>query len=73
MRFLLSINYLQTILDLFVEGKLTLVNVIFYGAVLVGTAILSYIDTYPEQKLKHGLYLDFKLQALKKMKTIQSV
>ena len=65
-----SINYLQTILDLYVEGKLKLGNVIFYGVVLVMAALLSYLDTYPEQKLKHGLYLDFKLQALKKMKTI---
>ena len=65
-----SINYLQTILDLFVAEKLKLSNVIFYGIVLVVTALLSYLDTYPEQKLMHGLYLDFKLQALKKMKTI---
>ena len=65
-----AINYLQTILDSFVDGKLKLGNVVFYGAVLVATSLLSYLDTFPEQKLKHGLYLDFKLQALKKMKTI---
>ena len=65
-----SVNYLQTILDSFVEGNLKLVNVIFYGIVLVAVSVLSYLDTYPEQKLKQGLYLDFKLQALKKMKTI---
>ena len=65
-----AINYLQTILDSFVDGKLKLGNVVFYGAVLIATSLLSYLDTFPEQKLKHGLYLDFKLQALKKMKTI---
>ena len=66
-----SINYLQTILDSFVAGDLKLVQVVFYGAILIIVSLLSYMDTYPEQKLKHGLYLDFKLQALKKMKTIE--
>lgn len=65
-----SVNYFQVVLDSFGSGTLTLPMVIFYGIILILTAVLSYVDTYPEQKLKNGLYLDFKLQALKKMKTI---
>ena len=37
---------------------------------LLFSTILGYIENYPEQQVKNKLYLDFKLQALKKMKTI---
>jgi ABC-type multidrug transport system fused ATPase/permease subunit len=60
------VDYFQEILDAFSNNTLTLSMVVFYGALLLVTTILSYLDTYPEQKVKHGLYLDFKVQALKK-------
>lgn len=65
-----SVDYFQEILDSFANNTLTLSMVVFYGVILLITTILSYLDTYPEQKVKHGLYLDFKVQALKKMETI---
>lgn len=64
------VDYFQEILDAFSNNTLTLSMVVFYGVLLLVTTILSYLDTYPEQKVKHGLYLDFKVQALKKMETI---
>ncbi len=64
------INYLQTILDAFTAGRLTITMIIFYGIIMLINNVLGYVDNYPEQKLKNGLYLDFKLLSLKKMKTI---
>ena len=37
---------------------------------LVVSTILGYVENYPEQQVVNKLYLDFKLQSLKKMKTI---
>ena len=34
------------------------------------STILGYIENYPEQQVKNKLYLDFKLQSLKKMQSI---
>lgn len=67
---LYMVTYYQKILDAFQYQKLTLKPIIVYGILLTILAILGYVDNYPEQKLKHGLYLDFKLQSLRKMKTI---
>lgn len=64
------VTYYQKILDAFQYQTLTLKPIIIYGILLIVLTILSYIDNYPEQKLKHGLYLDFKLQSLRKMKSI---
>lgn len=65
-----SLIFFQKILDAFQFKKLTLMPLIFYGLVIIVSTILGYIDNYPQQRLKHKLYLDFKLQSLKKMKTI---
>lgn len=67
---LYCINYFQKVLDAFQLGNLTINMIIFYGFILIITTILNYVENYPEQKLKNGLYLNFKLQSLKKMKTI---
>lgn len=67
---LYCINYFQTIIDTFQAGKLTLKMITIYGVILVISTIINYIQNYPEQKLQNGLYLDFKLQSLKKMKEI---
>lgn len=64
------VTYYQKILDAFQYLTLTIKPIITYGILLVISSILGYIDNYPEQKLKHGLYLDFKLQSLRKMQTI---
>lgn len=67
---LYSISYFQTILDAFQFGKIKIWMLIVYGILLIMLCILGYIENYPQQSLKNGLYLEFKLLALKKMKTI---
>lgn len=64
------VTYYQKILDGFQYQTLTLKPIIIYGILLIISTIFGYLDNYPEQKLKHGLYLDFKLQSLRKMQTI---
>ena len=67
---LYSVTYYQKILDAFQFKTLTLTPLIIYGVLLIISTILGYIENYPEQQVKNKLYLDFKLQALRKMKTI---
>ena len=67
---LYSVTYYQKILDAFQFKTLTIMPLIIYGILLVVSTIMGYIENYPEQQVKNKLYLDFKLQALKKMKTI---
>lgn len=67
---LYAVTYYQKILDAFQFGELTLLPLIVYGLLLVISTILGYVENYPEQQTINGLYLDFKLQSLRKMKTI---
>ena len=67
---LYSVTYYQKILDAFQFQTLTLVPLIIYGVLLLISTILGYVENYPEQQVKNKLYLDFKLQSLKKMKSI---
>ena len=67
---LYSVTYYQKILDSFQFKTLTLTPLMIYGLLLIISTILGYIENYPEQQVKNKLYLDFKLQSLKKMKTI---
>lgn len=67
---LYSVTYYQKILDAFQFQTLTIVPLITYGVLLLISTILCYIENYPEQQVKNKLYLDFKLQSLKKMKSI---
>jgi ATP-binding cassette subfamily B protein len=65
-----SVTYYQKILDAFQFKTLTIMPLIIYGLLLIISTILGYLENYPEQQVKNKLYLDFKLQSLKKMKTI---
>ena len=67
---LYSVTYYQKILDAFQFQTLTLVPLVIYGVLLLISTILGYVENYPEQQVKNKLYLDFKLQSLKKMKSI---
>lgn len=67
---LYSVTYYQKILDAYQFQTLTIVPLITYGVLLLISTILGYIENYPEQQVKNKLYLDFKLQSLKKMKSI---
>ena len=67
---LFSITYFQKILDSFQYGTLSIRTLIMYLLLLLLSTALGYMDNYPEQQVKNKLYLDFKLQALRKMTTI---
>lgn len=67
---LYSVTYYQKILDAFQFKTLTIIPLIIYGVLLLISTILGYIENYPEQQVKNKLYLDFKLQSLKKMQSI---
>ena len=64
------VTYYQKILDAFQFGTLTILPLVIYGILLIVSTILGYVENYPEQQVKNKLYFDFKLQSLKKMKTI---
>lgn len=67
---LYSVTYYQKILDAFQFQSLSFIPLLIYGVLLLISTIFGYIENYPEQQIKNKLYLDFKLQSLKKMKTI---
>ena len=67
---LYGVTYYQKILDAFQFKALTITPLIIYGILLLTSTVLGYIENYPEQQVQNKLYLDFKLQALKKMKSI---
>lgn len=63
-------DYFQKVIDGLADGNLTLVAIVIYGFILVVNYCMNYLDQYPEKKLEHGIYLDFKLLALRKISTI---
>ena len=67
---LYATSYFQVIIDSFGSNEVTLGMIIFYGVILLITAIIGYIDNYPDRKLFNKLYLEFKKQSIKKLKTI---
>ena len=68
------INFLNVYeVDLFqriIDTGLDLKPIIFFGIIMLVNQVFGYIENYPEQQLDKGLPLSFKVQALKKMKTI---
>lgn len=67
---LYGVTYYQKILDAFQYETLTIMPLIIYGGLLIISTFLGYVENYPEQQVKNKLYLDFKIQVLKKMKSI---
>jgi ATP-binding cassette subfamily B protein len=67
---LYTVTYYQKILDAFQFKTLTIMPLVIYGLLLIVSTVLGYVENYPEQQVKNKLYLDFKLQSLRKMKTI---
>lgn len=65
-----SVSYFQKLIDRFTADTLTLSGILFYCGLLLILCIASYLDEYPHQKLKNGIYLDLKLMALKKTSRI---
>lgn len=63
-------DYFQKVIDGLADGTLAFTGIVIYGAILVVNYCMNYLDQYPEKKLEHGIYLDFKLMALQKISTI---
>lgn len=60
----------QKVIDGLTEHSVGLSIIFIYGAVLIVHFLMNYLDNHPDRKLDHGIYLDFKLMALKKMQRI---
>ena len=56
--------------DMFYFGLLAFAGVATYGFILLVNYCMNYLDNYPEKKLEHGIYLDFKILSLRKISTI---
>ena len=63
-------HYFQTVIDGLASRTITLGKILLYGAFLMVLYLANYLGNYPEKKLEHGIYLDFKLLALKKISRI---
>ena len=63
-------NYFQILADNFTDGSLTLGMIAVYGLALILLCVINYADNYPHEKLTHGVYLDFKLSAMRKISRI---
>jgi len=68
-----KIRYFQKIIDESNDQTITVNTILVYGIVLISFYLLDYFDEYPKQKLRNGIYLDFKVQALKKVSKIQYI
>ena len=63
-------DYFQKVIDGLADRTLAFAGVATYGFVLLVNYCMNYLDNYPEKKLEHGIYLDFKLLSLRKISTI---
>lgn len=64
-------RYFQKVLDNFGAHTLNTRTIMIYGTVLALTYIISYLDEYPSRKLSQGIYLDFKIKAMKKISVME--
>ena len=63
-------DYFQKVINGLADGTLAFAGVVIYGFILLINYGMNYLDNYPEKKLEHGIYLDFKLLSLRKISTI---
>lgn len=63
-------EYFQKVVDGLASKTVLFRGVLIYGAVLLVHYIMNYVDEYPAKKLEHGIFLDFKLLALRKISCI---
>ena len=63
-------DYFQKVIDGLTDRTLAFTGVATYGFILLVNYCMNYLDNYPEKKLEHGIYLDFKLLSLRKISTI---
>ncbi|MDO4326863.1 MAG: ABC transporter ATP-binding protein [bacterium] len=63
-------DYFQKVVDGLASGTVLFSGILMYGAILLVDYIMNYVDEYPAKKLEHGMFLDFKLLALRKISCI---
>lgn len=63
-------DYFQKVIDGLADRTLAVSGIVIYGGILVVNYCMNYLEQYPEKKLEHGIYLDFKLLSLQKISTI---
>ena len=63
-------NYFQILTDRFSDGTLTFAAIAVYCFTLTLMCAANYFDNYPDKRLSNGVYLDFKLLALRKISVI---
>ena len=63
-------DYFQKVIDGLADRTLAFAGVATYGFILLVNYCMNYLDNYPEKKLEHGIYLDFKLLSLRKISNI---
>lgn len=63
----LKADVFQKVVDGLTRQDITLVSIWFYGGILIVSYCMNYLDNYPEKKLEHSIYLDFKLLALARL------
>lgn len=66
----LKASYFQKVVDGLTAQTATVWSIAGYGLLLTLLFLLNYADNYPEKRLEHGFYLDFKLLALRKISVI---
>ena len=65
-----KVDYFQKVIDGLADRTLAFAGVATYGFILLVNYCMNYLDNYPEKKLEHGIYLDFKLLSFRKISTI---
>lgn len=65
-----KVGFFQRLVDGLADGSLAIGTILLYGLILAVHYVMNYADNYPYEKLKHGIFLDFKLLALKKCSTV---
>lgn len=63
-------EYFQKVVDGLASGTILFGGILAYGAILLINYFMNYVDEYPAKKLEHGILLDFKLLALRKISCI---
>ena len=63
-------NYFQILTDRFSDGTLNFAAIAVYCLTLTLMCAVNYFDNYPDKRLSNGVYLDFKLLALRKISTV---
>lgn len=63
-------DYFQKIVDGLTGKNIAFASIVIYGVILITNFCMNYLEEYPAKKLEHGVFLDFKLLALRKISVI---